>query len=542
MMMCPLACFTHKKTIYLQHQTIQRKDMSTRNYPIGIQSFEKIRKDGYLYVDKTALIHRLVSTGSYYFLSRPRRFGKSLLISTLEAYFQGKKELFKGLAMEQLEKDWTVHPVLRLDLNIEKYDTKVSLENILESNLSRWEEMYGASNSDKSFSLRFASIIRRACEKTGQRVVVLVDEYDKPLLQSIGNKALQTELRNALKPFYGVLKTMDECIKFALLTGVTKFGKVSVFSDLNNLRDISMLPAYTEICGISETELHTCFKEDMQELAECEQTTYEGIAEKLRTNYDGYHFAPYTGGMYNPFSILNTFANMQFDSYWFETGTPSYLVELLKQNDYDLNDINGTIVGEAAFAGADSTDTDAIPVIYQSGYLTIKDFNPRFKTYTLGYPNKEVEEGFVNFLVPFYTPIRKTKGMFEIQNFVQEVESGDIDSFFIRLRSFFSDTTYELVRQQELHYSNVLYIVFRLMGFYTQVEYHTNNGRIDLVVQTPDYIYVMEFKLRGTAEEALQQINDKGYALPFAKDPRTLYKIGISFSPKTRNIDTWVVE
>ena len=516
--------------------------MSQRIYPIGVQNFESLRKDGYLYVDKTALIHKLVMTGRYYFLSRPRRFGKSLLISTLEAYFQGKKELFKGLAMEQLEEKWTVHPVLRLDLNIEKYDTIESLNNILESNLSHWEKIYGANPSDKSFSLRFAGIIRRACEQTGQRVVVLVDEYDKPLLQSIGNKEVQTELRNTLKPFYGVLKTMDECIKFALLTGVTKFGKVSVFSDLNNLMDISMDKRYTEICGISEQELHTCLKEDTEALAISKQTTVEDITEKLRIRYDGYHFAPDTGGMYNPFSVLNTFARMEFGSYWFETGTPTYLVELLRNNDYRLDEVNGTVVGIEALSGVDAADTDPIPVIFQSGYLTIKDYNSRFNTYTLGYPNKEVEEGFVNFLVPFYTPIRETRGAFEVQRFVQEVESGDIDGFFTRLRSFFSDTTYELVRQQELHYSNVLYIVFRLMGFYTQVEYHTSNGRIDLVLQTPDYIYVMEFKLHGTAEDALQQINEKGYALPFEKDPRTLYKIGVSFSPETRNIDTWVVE
>ena len=516
--------------------------MSQRIYPIGVQNFESLRKDGYLYVDKTALIYQMVTTGSYYILSRPRRFGKSLLISTLEAYFQGKKELFKGLAMEQLEEKWTVHPVLRLDLNIEKYDTVESLNNILESNLSHWEKIYGANPSDKSFSLRFAGIIRRACEQTGQRVVVLVDEYDKPLLQSIGNKEVQTELRNTLKPFYGVLKTMDGCIRFALLPGVTKFGKVSVFSDLNNLMDISMDKRYTEICGISEQELHTCLKKDTEALAISKQTTVEDITEKLRIRYDGYHFAPDTGGMYNPFSVLNTFANMKFGSYWFETGTPTYLVELLRNNDYRLDEVNGTVVGIEALSGVDAADTDPIPVIFQSGYLTIKDYNSRFNTYTLGYPNKEVEEGFVNFLVPFYTPIRETRGAFEVQRFVQEVESGDIDGFFTRLRSFFSDTTYELVRQQELHYSNVLYIVFRLMGFYTQVEYHTSNGRIDLVLQTPDYIYVMEFKLHGTAEEALQQINEKGYALPFEKDPRTLYKIGVSFSPETRNIDTWVVE
>ena len=510
-------------------------------YPIGIQHFDKLRTEGFVYVDKTALVHKMAQEGNYYFLSRPRRFGKSLLISTLKAYFEGRKDLFQGLAMEQLEQEWRVHPVLHLDLNIEKYASQESLDNILESNLVQWEKLYGADPSERSFSLRFAGIVRRAYEKTGERVVILVDEYDKPLLQSISNKALQDEYRATLKPFYGVLKTMDGCIRFALLTGVTKFGKVSVFSDLNNLNDISMDNRYTEICGISEKELHQYFNEDIQKMADKDGVTYEDMSERLRQNYDGYHFAPNTGGMYNPFSILNVLAKLQFGSYWFETGTPTYLVELLQKNDYALAEMDNIIVGFETLSGIDAADTDAIPVIFQSGYLTIKDFDSRFQSYTLGYPNKEVEMGFTKFLLPYYTASRSTRSAFEIQNFVREVESGDIDGFFTRLRSFFSDTTYEVIRLQELHYSNVLYIVFKLLGFYTQVEYHTSNGRIDLVLQTPDYIYVMEFKLNGTAEEALQQINDKGYALPFASDTRALYKIGVNFSPETRNIERWVV-
>ena len=510
-------------------------------YPIGVQAFDKLRTEGFVYVDKTALVHKMAQEGNYYFLSRPRRFGKSLLISTLKAYFEGRKDLFQGLAMEQLEQEWRVHPVLHLDLNIEKYASQESLDNILESNLVQWEKLYGADPSERSFSLRFAGIVRRAYEKTGERVVILVDEYDKPLLQSISNKALQDEYRATLKPFYGVLKTMDGCIRFALLTGVTKFGKVSVFSDLNNLNDISMDNRYTEICGISEKELHQYFNEDIQKMADKDGVTYEDMSERLRQNYDGYHFAPNTGGMYNPFSILNVLSRLQFGSYWFETGTPTYLVELLQKNDYALAEMDNIIVGFETLSGIDAADTDAIPVIFQSGYLTIKDFDSRFQSYTLGYPNKEVEMGFTKFLLPYYTASRSTRSTFEIQNFVREVESGDIDGFFTRLRSFFSDTTYEVIRQQELHYSNVLYIVFKLLGFYTQVEYHTSNGRIDLVLQTPDYIYVMEFKLNGTAEDALQQINDKGYALPFASDTRALYKIGVNFSPETRNIEHWVV-
>ena len=511
-------------------------------YPIGVQAFEKLRAEGFVYVDKTALVHKMVQEGNYYFLSRPRRFGKSLLISTLKAYFEGRKDLFQGLAMEQLEQEWRVHPVLHLDLNIEKYASQESLDNILETNLVQWEKLYGADPSERSFSLRFAGIVRRAYEKTGERVVILVDEYDKPLLQAISNKSLQDEFRATLKSVYGALKSMDGCIRFALLTGVTKFSKVSVFSDLNNLNDISMDHRYTEICGISEKELHQYFQEDIQKMADKYGVTYEEMSERLRQNYDGYHFAPNTGGMYNPFSILNVLSRLQFGSYWFETGTPTYLVELLQKNDYALEEMDNIIVGFETISGIDATDTDAIPVIFQSGYLTIKDFDSRFQSYTLGYPNKEVEMGFTKFLLPYYTGSRSTRSAFEIQNFVREVESGDIDGFFTRLRSFFSDTTYEVIRQQELHYSNVLYIVFKLLGFYTQVEYHTSNGRIDLVLQTPDYIYVMEFKLNGTAEEALQQINDKGYALPFATDARTLYKIGVNFSPETRNIERWVVE
>lgn len=310
--------------------------MSNKIYPIGIQNFEKIRQDGYFYVDKTALMYQMVKTGSYYFLSRPRRFGKSLLISTLEAYFQGKKELFTGLMVEKLEKDWIEHPILHLDLNIEKYDALESLDNILDKSLTAWEKLYGAEPSERSFSLRFAGIIERACQKTGQRVVILVDEYDKPMLQAIGNEDLQKQFRDTLKPFYGALKTMDGCIKFALLTGVTKFGKVSVFSDLNNLKDISMDERFVDICGITEKEIHDNLEEELHQLAEKQKMSYEQVCAELKECYDGYHFMEHTIGIYNPFSLLNTFDKMKFGSYWFETGTPTYLVNLLKKHHYDL--------------------------------------------------------------------------------------------------------------------------------------------------------------------------------------------------------------
>ena len=516
--------------------------MSNKLYPIGIQNFEKLRKNGYLYIDKTALVYQLAKTGCYYFLSRPRRFGKSLLISTFEAYFQGKRELFEGLAIEKLEKEWKQHPILHLDLNIERYDTPGSLNDILEKNLAKWESLYGANASERTFSLRFAGIIERACKQTGLGVVILVDEYDKPMLQAIGNEALQREFRNTLKPFYGVLKTMDGCIQFAFLTGVTKFGKVSVFSDLNNLNDLSMWDKYFDICGISEQELHHYLEPEMHEFAEAQDITYEAFCRKLGEYYDGYHFTHNSVGIYNPFSLLNAFKRNEFGSYWFETGTPTYLVNLLKKHRYSLERMAYEETDADILNSIDSESTNPIPMIYQSGYLTIKSYDERFGIYSLGFPNREVEEGFVKFLLPFYANTNKVEAPFEIQKFVREIESGNCDAFFRRLQSFFADTPYELARDLELHYQNVLFIVFKLMGFYTQVEYHTSAGRIDLVMKTDKFIYIMEFKLEGTAEEALRQIEEKHYARPFEADSRHVFKIGVNFSNKERNIETWIVK
>ena len=515
--------------------------MSNHLYPIGIQNFESLRKDGYLYVDKTKLIHRLATTGRYFFLSRPRRFGKSLLISTLEAYFQGKRELFQGLAMEELEKEWAQHPILHIDLNTAKYESKESLDNILNDTLANWEALYGTTPTEVTLELRFKGIIRRACEQTGQRVVILVDEYDKPMLQAIGNDELQAKYRNTLKAFYSVLKTQDKYIKFALLTGVTKFGKVSVFSDLNNLNDISMDERYVALCGMTEEEIHRYFEKDIHQLASAQGLTYEETCSRLKESYDGYHFVENSEGIYNPFSLLNTFYKMKFGSYWFETGTPTYLVELLKQNHYNLEQMTHEETSSEVLNSI-YTDESPIPVIYQSGYLTIKDYDEEFGNYILGFPNREVEEGFIKFLMPFYTNVNKVESPFEIQQFVKEIRTGKPDAFLRRLQSFFADTPYELIRDLEVHYQNVLFIVFRLVGFYVKAEYHTSEGRVDLVLQTDRYIYVMEFKLAGTAEEAMRQIEEKHYARPFQSDSRQLFKIGINFDNKTRNIEKWIVE
>ena len=511
-------------------------------YPIGIQSFEKIREDGYLYIDKTALVYEMVTTGSYYFLSRPRRFGKSLLLSTIEAYLSGKKELFKGLALERLEKDWIEHPILHIDLNTEKYTSPESVDRILNFTLLKWEEQYGKGAGETSVALRFRGLVERAYKKTGQRVVILIDEYDKPMLQAIGNEELQESYRSTLKSFYSVLKTMDKYIRFAFLTGVTKFGKVSVFSDLNNLQDISMDEHYVNICGISEQEIHDYLEPQLHALAQANHQSYEDTCQRLRLYYDGYHFAANSMGIYNPFSLLNTFKTLNFGSYWFETGTPTYLVELLKKAEYDLSTLAHEEIDADALNSIDMASYNPIPVIYQSGYLTIKDYDKEFSLYTLGFPNKEVEEGFMRYLLPFYTTVKEGDTAFHLKSFVTDLRKGNIEEFLRRLQTFFYGVPYELVGEVERYYQNVLFIVCRLMGLYVQAEYHTSYGRADMILQTKDYVYVFEFKLDGSAEEALQQIENQGYVRPFAMDNRRLIKIGVNFNSHTRSMDQWKVE
>ena len=508
-------------------------------YPVGIQSFEKIRRDGYVYVDKTALIYQLVTQGSYYFLSRPRRFGKSLLISTLQAYFEGKRELFEGLAIAGLEKEWTARPVLHLDMNTEKYADPESLNSILNRNLLRWEELYGTGPGEDTFAGRFEGIVARAAQKTGHRVAILVDEYDKPLLQTFDKPELQEDYRNTLKAFYSVCKTQDRYIKLAFFTGVTKFSKVSVFSDLNNLKDISMDMRFVNLCGITDGELHACFDEPVEQLAAACGITKEECYAKLRLQYDGYHFHEKAEGLYNPFSLLNTLDRLEFRNYWFETGTPTFLVEVLKKNHYQLDNLTEELATADDLTGLDTAMENPVPLIYQSGYLTIKGYDKEFKMYKLGYPNKEVEEGFAHFLMPFYTPVTRDRQNFFIPNFVKDLRKGNVEGFMTRLQALFADGSYQVVGDMELYFQNCMAVIMKLLGFYVDVERHTSNGRIDIVVKTQDYIYVMELKLDDTVEAALRQIEEKGYALPYAADSRTLYKIGISFSTKTRRLEDW---
>lgn len=511
-------------------------------YPIGLQDFVKIRQGNYVYVDKTRFIHDLATNGCYYFLSRPRRFGKSLLLSTMEAYFGGRKELFEGLAIEALEQDWHAYPILYLDLNTSDYRSGESLDEILNFYLCEWEKRYGANPAETTAALRFKGIVRRAAEATGRQVVILVDEYDKPLLQTVDNEPLQAQFRTALKAFYSVLKTQDRYIRFAFLTGVTKFSKVSIFSDLNNLNDISMNPRFQTICGISETELHAGFDAAIRELAATQGLTFGACCERLREQYDGYRFTPGGIGMYNPFSLLNVFFNLSFGDYWFETGTPTFLVRMLQKAGTPLDDLSRRALTADKLNSLEPDGGDPLPVLYQSGYLTIKAYDPEFKLYTLGYPNKEVEEGFINFLLPGYLNNEAGSTVFDIRRFVADVRDGRPQAFMERLQAFFADCDYRIAGKAELYFQNAMYLVFKTIGFYTEVERHTADGRIDILLQTARYVYIFELKLDGTAQEALQQINEKRYATPFAADARHLYKIGVNFSSATRGIADYLIE
>ena len=515
-----------------------------RKLPIGIQSFEKLRSEGFLYVDKTALAYRLIKAGNPCFLSRPRRFGKSLLLSTFEAYFEGKKELFKGLAIEQLEQDWFKYPVLHLDLNAEKYDSREKLENLLVSQLKHWEARYGITSTNPSYSIRFMNVIRNAYEQTGRRVVVLIDEYDKPLLRSFHDEALQADFRETITAFYSVLKSADPWLQFVFITGVTKFAQMGIFSNLNQLNDISFDSAYNTLCGMTRSEIEATFAPELLQMTEKNKTDHPGVMEKMTQMYDGYRFThdeEFTP-MYNPFSVLSALSKLSFGSYWFASGTPTFLVEMLKKTDYDLRELDGIEVSAASLSDDRADIHNPIPMVYQSGYLTIKKFDERFRIYTLGFPNEEVEYGFLNFAAPFYTPVSERDTAFYIGKFVHELETGDVEAFLNRMEAFFADFPYELNTKTERHYQVVFYLVFKLMGQFTDVEVRSSRGRADAVVRTLQYIYVFEFKLNGTAEEALQQIDDKGYLIPYQADGRKLIKIGVEFSAEKRNLNRWLTE
>ncbi|MDE6410334.1 MAG: ATP-binding protein [Muribaculaceae bacterium] len=514
-------------------------------YPIGIQNFAEIRKGGYLYIDKTSYIHRLFH-GKYYFLSRPRRFGKSLLLSTMEAYYKGERELFEGLSLNSLTDDWEPHPVLHLDLNNGNFNSAHGLDELLDALFSEWEKEYDVNynkNADKvSPSLRFRAIIKCAKEKTGKKVAILIDEYDKPLLSAVGDKALADSFRSTLKSVYSNLKSMDEYIEIGMITGVARFNKVSIFSDLNNLRDISFEEQFAGICGITSVELEKYCKQSIQDFARKESVSEEFMRNKLSDNYDGYHFSRVSPDIYNPFSLMNVFAKQCFGSYWFESGTPTYLVRQIEQEEWLLRNLAPTEIDSKKLESAGILSSDPIPALYQTGYLTIKGYDPVFHTYTLDYPNEEVRDGFISFLVPYYIKPDKSPGQFSIKKFIMAITSGDIETFMSLFASMIAGVPYSEKGSAEAHFQNASYILFTLMGQYVNIEDRTSDGRIDLTIETPQNVYILEFKVDSNSKEAMEQIHNKRYWLKFATSGKKIFLIGANFDSKTRRLEDYIVE
>lgn len=519
-----------------------------RKLPIGIQDFEKIRTDGFLYVDKTEYIYNLVQSGLPYFLSRPRRFGKSLFLSSLKAYWEGKNELFKGLAIEELSKDnpeaFDPHPVLYFDFNKNNYRRIGALEEVLNEHLLGWEHDYGIAVHSAPLEERFRNVIRKAYEVTGKRVVVLVDEYDKSLIEVMDNIELEEHNKAVFKGFFSTLKSYDGYLKFVFLTGVTKFSKVSIFSDLNQLRDISMTSEYTAICGITEDEIKKNLLPEVRQMAEETGDSEEGCLEQLKAMYNGYHFHPTGESVYNPFSLLNALNDRETASYWFSTGTPEFLVNKIKEVDYNPEDFeDGTIYADRnSLSDYRADNPDPVPLLYQTGYLTITDYDARRKRFTLGYPNDEVKYGLLESLAPVYlydTKGRTGKDIFTLDEYI---EKGNLEGIRDSLSSLYAQLPYTTDdKPMEQDFQNVIYIVFTMLGKFVDTEVHSRAGRADAIVKTDKYIYIFEFKRDKTADEALKQIEEKGYDKPFAADKRTLYKIGVNFDSKTGEIDGWKV-
>jgi len=520
-----------------------------RKLPIGIQDFEYLRTNNFLYVDKTQYVHQLMQHGKPYFLGRPRRFGKSLFLSTLKAFFEGKKELFEGLKLIELEKEWTKYPVIYLDFNKESYSDIRSLEVVIDDVLHKYEQQYKVSFISESLSVRFANVIVEAYKKTGMGVVVLIDEYDKPLISSIDNPDLNKKMRTILKGFYGVLKAMDYALRFVFLTGVTKFSKVSVFSDLNQLIDISLHEKYAEICGISEEELLQNFQPEIQALAERKKMTCEEAFAQLKKRYDGYHFAKESVDIYNPFSILNTFNSLDYAYYWFATGTPTFLVKHLTNTGFDIPILeNNVTIAANSLMDYRAENEDIVPLLYQSGYLTIKKYDNELNEYILGFPNEEVKYGFLNELLPQFTPsFGVSSSKFSATGFIKLLRIGDIESMMKMLQAYFATIAYDTIPQKlqrEKFFQFVFWQLFTLMGQFVQTEVKSNKGRADAVVKTADSIYVFEFKMddNATAEDALKQINSKDYAIPYTTDCRKIVKIGVEFSQTEKGIKRWLIE
>ena len=518
-----------------------------KKLPVGIQSFEKLRNEKFLYVDKTDYVFQLVHNNIPYFLSRPRRFGKSLLLSTLKAYWEGKKDLFTGLKIEELEGNtpdsWKSYPVFYFDFNGDNY-LETSIDTVLDGMLRDWEDIYGNQYRDRTLGDRFQKLLESAVRKTGQRCVVLVDEYDKPLLDTIGDPLLQNHIKEVFKGFFSRLKKADEYIQFIFITGVSKFHKVSIFSDLNQLNDISVNVKYAGLCGITETELKDYFTEEIKAVADCQNISEEDCFKALKKRYDGYHFHPDHAGVYNPYSLLRAFFEKDFGSYWYETGTPTFLVKQMREIEFDIRKFTDMTLyaDESMLKDYTGDSTRPIPLLYQTGYLTIAGYDSTTRMYTLSFPNEEVKYGFLESLMPEYVPecgAGSGKDIFTLRNYI---ENGELDKIRDVLKALFASITYTTTADTFEHYfQSVIYLVFTLLGKFALCEMHTFSGRIDCKVETKKYVYLFEFKRDSTADEALKQIEDREYALPFAADSRTVFKIGVSFDSECRKLSDWKV-
>ena len=513
-----------------------------RLYPIGIQTFSKIREGNYLYIDKTEYVYRMThSASSYMFLSRPRRFGKSLLTSTLHSYFSGRKELFHGLAMEKLEKEWTEYPVLHFDMSTAKHADSEQLLQELNLKLYGYEQSYGRLEEEVNPNQRLMGLIKRAYEQTGKKVVVLIDEYDAPLLDVVHERENLDVLRNIMRNFYSPLKACDPYLRYVFLTGITKFSQLSIFSELNNIKNISMDEPYAAICGISEDEIRLQMKDDLGGLAKKLEITPEEALMKLKENYDGYHFTSPSPDIYNPFSLLNAFADGKFGSYWFGSGTPTYLVKMLNKFGVKPSEIGRRQLKSSVFDAPTETMTDAVPLLYQSGYITIKDYNKMLDLYTLDIPNKEVRLGLMESLLPYYVNNKTPEATTMVAYLFYDIQNGDMDAALHRLQEFLSTIPYCDNTRFEGHYQQVFYIIFSLLGYYVDVEVRTPRGRVDIVLRTKTTLYVMELKLDKSAGEAMEQIDLKNYPERFALCGLPVVKVAVSFDSERCTIGDWEI-
>ena len=518
-----------------------------KRYPVGSFDFKNLREEGFIYVDKTAYIVDLLKGSNYYFLARPRRFGKSLFLSTLEYFFKADRDLFKGLAIDTYtEWDWNSYPVVRLDLNGVDY-SKGSVEEKIDSILQHYEKEYDVEKKFENPGIRFEHLLKGIHEKTGRKIAVLIDEYDQPIMDTLDNDSLRKSHIDTLRGFYSVLKSLDSILKMVFITGVTKFGHMNIFSGLNNLRDISLENKFGAICGITEAELHNNFEEGIRVLAENEETDYDGAINLLKKNYDGYHFSENCPDIYNPFSIVSALASESINWYWASTGTPKILAEALKTQDISVYELDGVKIGKNQLMDIKSDVSDIIPLFYQTGYLTIKTYEKKTKRFILGFPNMEVENAFFNYLLPVYGNIPKNKVESAFNNLLDGILGGNPELVMSTLVAFTASINYDLIPKPETerHFETIIYLFLKLLLPYTEevkTEERTSDGRIDILVKTHSYVYIMELKTDQSAEVALNQIKRKDYALPYSAGNRKVFLIGINFSTKKKRIEDYKIK